>query len=356
MTDPKAVPDDAEFKVTQVTDENLLDVYLAAANTGNGEAEFTKENSLLYDIAFLVDKLDEEGNKTGEKYEYQPEKGKVKIDIKFKKSQVTDQLDVSKEEEVIVMHLPLKEEVKESVDKTLDATEIKPEDVIVEVVDAQVTVNENAADEIKMDLESLSMVIIGPDGTEGNIVSGTDFSTTDMLGDARYFGVTTRKFNSDNHMDSNLATYEYYGTNDFTPGTYNNQQLGGEVLIGKVINGGKIKITSGTPQKITLGSNITTDQYEITNPRDQVIVRDSDTNIKARIENMINGVDNNMQDIITSNSSNINKITSSDNGEETIDIKSLGPGTYYFEVEEGPYYDWTTGQWTTKNVLHEKKL
>ena len=73
----EAVPDEAEFcvtPVTAVTDGYNYDAYMQALNdhsqtiaAANGmqvseEDAYTDENTMLYDISFIVDKTDEEGN------------------------------------------------------------------------------------------------------------------------------------------------------------------------------------------------------------------------------------------------------------------------------------------------------
>ena len=140
-----AIPDDAEFKVTEVTkttkDYNY-DAYMDALNEGVSEnkvsengAVYNEKNTLLYDIAFMVDKRDENGNVIeGEKIEYQPEEGSVNIKIEFLDKQLSKISEDSSSDEVEIKHLPLEDEVKKKVDTTAEAKNIEASDIKVESV------------------------------------------------------------------------------------------------------------------------------------------------------------------------------------------------------------------------------
>ena len=136
LSDPSAVPDEAELVVTPVTkdtDGYNYDAYMAALNKGSEESSYTDDNTLLYDIAFIVD---EDGKKT----EVQPAEGKVSIKAEFLKKQLTESIGAEKADEVKLVHLPLSDEIAGSVDTTAAATDIKASDIKIENVDADVTV------------------------------------------------------------------------------------------------------------------------------------------------------------------------------------------------------------------------
>ena len=125
---PDAVPDEAELVVTPVTaglEEYNYDAYLEALNKSTEEKEYTPENTLLYDVAFMLDGV-----------EIQPSKGTVAVYFEFLKNQLTSDLGASAETEanVEIKHLPLTDEVKETVDTTSDAVEITASDIVVENV------------------------------------------------------------------------------------------------------------------------------------------------------------------------------------------------------------------------------
>lgn len=132
LADPHAVPDNAEFKVTQITSGEAFNAYLAALNAKAKDGQtYTAENTLLYDVAFLVDKLDESGNPTGQKEEFEPQAGTVKVSMNFKKSQLDENAG---SDDIEINHLPLSDTVQSSVNKTLDATEFNADQVKVEDV------------------------------------------------------------------------------------------------------------------------------------------------------------------------------------------------------------------------------
>ena len=119
-----AVPDDAEFCVTPIVSGSTYDVYMEALNANSGviaensgsqlQQEYTSDNTLLYDIAFMVEKTDEDGNVIeGVMTEYDPAEGSVAITITFKKSQLSDDLGVEDASEIAVVHMPLTQEAKQ---------------------------------------------------------------------------------------------------------------------------------------------------------------------------------------------------------------------------------------------------
>ena len=138
-----AVPDDAELVVTPVTpqaDGYNYDAYMDALNDQAEEGkEYNSDNTLLYDIAFMYEEKDAEGNGTGRMVEYQPEFGAVNISISFKQNQLSDQIvtEGNESEEVEILHLPLSDSVRDSVDTTADATDISKDDIRVESVQSE---------------------------------------------------------------------------------------------------------------------------------------------------------------------------------------------------------------------------
>ncbi|MGN0434707.1 MAG: hypothetical protein ACI4EB_09215, partial [Bilifractor sp.] len=150
---PDAVPDQAEFKVTQITEGQAYDAYLAALNENAGkEKEYTSDNTLLYDVAFLVQKYDENGNAVeGQKVEYEPEVGSVTVKFNFKKRQLTKNISAEKADDVEVNHLPLTDEAKKDDQTTVETTNITSDDVKVEGVSADVNVNGSESAEFKTD-------------------------------------------------------------------------------------------------------------------------------------------------------------------------------------------------------------
>ena len=155
---PEAVPDDARFVVTRVTPETSgynYDAYLDALNhTVEEDDAYTEENTLLYDIAFLVEEKDELGNPTGNIIEFEPERGGADISIQFRSEQL-DSIGAESPEDIEVRHLPLTEEVRDSIDTTAEATGISSDDIIVEDLYAEANIE---GESVTFFADSLSLV------------------------------------------------------------------------------------------------------------------------------------------------------------------------------------------------------
>ncbi len=178
-----AIPDDAQFVVTPITQNSSdynYDAYMEALNQNAGklgasaadkktdEPQYTEENTLLYDIAFLAPALDAEGNAIeGELVEYQPAEGMVNIVINFKRKQLENTLDATSAEKVSVIHMPLVDEVKNSVNTTADATDISADDIKVEVVDSNVAL-EN--EKIDFNLSDFSVTVVTSQAADEDLI------------------------------------------------------------------------------------------------------------------------------------------------------------------------------------------
>ncbi len=173
-----AVPDDAELVVTPVTpqaDGYNYDAYMDALNDQAEEGkEYNSDNTLLYDIAFMYEEKDAEGNGTGRMIEYQPESGSVEITISFKNGQLNEQISAEKADDVEILHLPLVDSVRDSVDTTADATDIDKNDINVETVqDENIDVNGESA---SFSVSGLSLIALSAPrkaASGGDSVTGT---------------------------------------------------------------------------------------------------------------------------------------------------------------------------------------
>ena len=96
---------------------------------------------------------DEEGNGTGEFYEYQPDNNDgVKVEFEFLNNQLVDDLGAEKAEDVEILHLPLVQEVsdaEDTINTTADAGALTAEDIVVENVATQAIDPENGEAAIK---------------------------------------------------------------------------------------------------------------------------------------------------------------------------------------------------------------
>ena len=145
----KELPEGVELRVQEVTDEDQnYDAYMTAlddaAKASASEIEkHSNENTLLYDIAFIGHDED------GEEYEYQPGED-VSVKVSFLGGQLAGELGASDADNVVIKHLPVKDEVKENAAKdgqrtTADMTDLSADDIKVEdVKKAKVTLDTEA--------------------------------------------------------------------------------------------------------------------------------------------------------------------------------------------------------------------
>jgi pilin isopeptide linkage protein len=125
LSNPNVIPDDAEFRVTPITSGTAYNAYLAAMDKADSTKKHDAENTVLFDVAFLV-------NENGKLVEFEPEQGSVQIKITFNNKQL-EKID-AKNEEVKIVHLPLKDSVMNRVDKSVDASNISVNDIQTEVL------------------------------------------------------------------------------------------------------------------------------------------------------------------------------------------------------------------------------
>lgn len=183
-------PEGIELKVNEVTSdtENYnYDAYMEALNENadsiandagqKAATQYTENNTLLYDIAFIY-----EGK------EIQPKEGSVVVTMEFMEQQLTSDLSAQSESDVAVVHLPIKEEVKETAEiaTTEEATDITSGDIKVETLaDATAEVEETEKVEFTSDSFSVFAVV-----SYQKHEAGTDTFET-VLGDAINFGIVT---------------------------------------------------------------------------------------------------------------------------------------------------------------------
>lgn len=100
IADPAAVPDNAELRVEAIEQgDGQYDAYLTALNDSVSENTYNAGNTLLYDVAFVVD----EGGKITKT---EPANGSVKVKFEFKKQQLTQDIEAGCAADVSVSHLP----------------------------------------------------------------------------------------------------------------------------------------------------------------------------------------------------------------------------------------------------------
>ncbi|MBP3205308.1 MAG: fibro-slime domain-containing protein, partial [Lachnospiraceae bacterium] len=157
LTDPEAVPDDAELVVTPITKETEGYNYRAYMDALTGEITAAGEkNTVLYDVAFLADEKDENGEKTGRTVELQPENDKVKVTFRFNSPKLTEEIGAKDAEKIRVVHLPLAEAAKESADTTRDAVDIASADISPESLEAHAAVGSKSG-RVEFETEGFSV-------------------------------------------------------------------------------------------------------------------------------------------------------------------------------------------------------
>ena len=163
LSDPNAIPDDAEFRVTELPSDFANGAYLDAANQNAasidpeaaqaaaeaGTETFTTSNTVLYDIGFFI-------TENGEEKEIDLAEGTVSLDIVFKQDQLTA-MGAESGEDVGLVHLPLSN--KDAYDTAQDATNITASDIDVDVVDSSASAGADTTDTIDVTLDNLSLVM-----------------------------------------------------------------------------------------------------------------------------------------------------------------------------------------------------
>ena len=400
-----AIPADAEFKVTKVTAATAgynYDAYMQALNN-NAEAispeqkttdtneVYNDKNTLLYDVAFLVDedeleKKDEpqisekdenisgsenqedsfteldssesenddfssetanafaEDSKQDEttqsvndviddgesqqkgKVEYQPAAGTVTIKFEFKNKQLTQELDIKDIDQVEIIHLPLVEEVRDSVNTTADATAISAEDVKVEPVNGANVSGDNA----NFELTNLSIVAL----TSSNVVNGklqiapgpnVDFKQ--VLGNAVYYGIVANEIIKDAHMDSNFATKSFTGTGNVTTGKFNN--TGGVYVVAS--SKGEGTLTIDGKENILWCTEKNKNKFKVNG----TVETYSQSTLDKYVNTLINHVSLISAKMAGYDSYDVTSIeinNQSFENSKTIDITGCEAGTYYFDM------------------------
>ena len=118
---PEAIPDDADLKASLITKnskEYNYDAYMKALNDGKDKEAYTEDNTLLYDLAFMKDGK-----------ELEPTEGTVSVTFDFKNDQLSEDLGAKKASDVNVIHLPLKDSVRDKFDSTKAAKSIDEDDI-----------------------------------------------------------------------------------------------------------------------------------------------------------------------------------------------------------------------------------
>jgi len=303
-----AVPDDAYFGVTPLTEEEA-GKYLEALNKAKeeGDVPATSENTLLYDIGFYTDESKTE--------EIEPEEGSVSISIEFKKDQLTEDIGAENEEDIVVTHI------------TEEGSKLT-----VEEVEAKSSVDGGTVD---FTTDTFSTYAI--QNKNLNFKSGTSYSYTDILGQAVNYGFVASTYQSGSHVDSNFATKTLTGSAQITAGKYTGNGNPGNFIIGDYNDKGFWVDASKTfiiyvdkDDKDNFGSNM--------NSRPVIYNTDFTTEqLQSQVASLITGTKSSTLYSETNNNTGwLDKIYGSDQ-KYHLDLTQYPGGTYYFMFGENEF-------------------
>ncbi len=369
---PGAVPAEAEFRVTEVTpdsDAYNYDAYMEALNdsaqtladelhpeTGGQQGmkvtglSYDESNTLLYDVAFIMQSYDEEGNIIeGGEYEYQPDEGSVDIRIEFKKGQLTDSLGISDEQDVTINHLPLSDEVKENNDTTANAMDISTDDISVEPIAADsVTLKDGGMDQADFQMESFSVIAVSGHGQKTlEAVPYESISAESVLGSSIYYGVTANDwYFIEKDSETSMAIGTWHGTGGQN-GSNDSKSMGAQcqyIMVGKVE--GQLCLKG---YKAYLYSPYTADSTEIafegTATSEQrlnhiVYIYKSEQDVKDEVRAMIDAAQSMSDNLASKDSlseSDYESLPAYDSAQKyVIDLTGLPDGTYYINTQKWP--------------------
>ncbi|MEE8836756.1 MAG: FctA domain-containing protein, partial [Eubacteriales bacterium] len=302
LTDPKAVPDSARFVVTPVTQNSTAynyDAYMDALNKdADAEADepvYTDENTLLYDMAFYYDEPQEDGST--KEVEFEPVDGSVQIAAEFKKDQLTKDIAAENDEDVEVTHLPLTDEVKDSVDTTAKATNISTDDVKVENVQSA-NVSVDGTQTAEFSTASFSVFAIHTDPAI-NAVRISDIDLQTALGAGYDYGIIANKYKQYGDTETNVMVGSYSSSAAEVGASNNYSNAGGNNYIGSFDKDTVMPIRfHQAPENIYLGEDawneykagkINFDQAHIKGTNIQIDITTDVKNIIKTIGNNFNG-------------------------------------------------------------------
>ncbi len=213
---PGAIPEEAELQITQITSDTTgynYNAYMSALNdnaetiasdAGQEEATtYDDSNTLMYDIAFMYE---------GE--EIQPAEGAVSISLEFKNNQLTNDLSVYTEEDVTVVHLPIKEEVKEQseISSTSEATNITSGDIEVKTL-TDATTELNGVEKVEFNEDNFSVFVFVSGTSQKNTWNGRKSITlNDFSGISSLFNysVVANELTNTGHLEGNIRVGTLY--------------------------------------------------------------------------------------------------------------------------------------------------
>ena len=262
-----AVPDDAYFDVTPLTEEEAAK-YLEALNADkdveNGDVLATADNTLLYNIGFYTDESKSE--------EIEPEEGSVSISIEFKKEQLSEELGAEAPEDLVVTHI--KEEGS---------------DITTEEVDASALVEEGV---IEFDTDSLSVWAISKITDSGTITTtdtAADFSFATSLGKGYDYGIIANTYTHRGDTETNVMVGSYSSSVKDVGASNNYSNAGGNNYFGDIEGPSNIEFHQA-PANVYLGDAATAKYNNGTVTFSNVDKKNIHKNHNIAVDSVISGI------------------------------------------------------------------
>ena len=330
LTEASAIPDDAELVVTELTadtDGYNYDAYMDALNNNadsiaeesgqESAGSYNSTNTLMYDIAFM-----------SEGTEVQPAEGTLTIKAEFKKNQLSEELAVENTEDVTVVHLPIKEEVKESEEITVtqEATSISSDDIEVKTLaDSVAELADTETVEFSADSFSIYAITVYQPH-----VAGTDTFET-VLGDAVNFGITANTFSLGGDSQTNFAAGHVSSATSQTGNNLTNEAEQ-TFMIGSIASGYTLNYRGGSYPAYFLIPFAYSSQLKNSgnsNTYFKVDTSYSSDEIKTDVSDMISYAKDASEDLASRDAT---LTLTESNQKYYIDIRDREDGTYYINM------------------------
>ena len=363
----KDLPEGVELRVQEVTDEDQnYDAYMTAlddaAKASASEIEkHSNENTLLYDIAFIGHDED------GQEYEYQPGED-VSVKVSFLGGQLAGELGASDADNVVIKHLPVKDEVKENAAKdgqrtTADMTDLRADDIKVEdVKKAKVTLDTEAKiatvdaeedeDEEKEVAESKDEVTFTTDGfstyaiicTKPEAVKAVkvNLNLPAILNkyEAFGYGVIASDYSWTGDTETNVMVDQYRSTAAQIGSSPNYGNAGGVDYIGKLMPGTASPLNFHyAPKKILFGN----DAYDDYNANTSIVTFNKGTgpiiveNKNYDVASIVKKIGSDVGTIVDSVSTEATTLNRELNEIYNIDLTDKTPGVYLINFDANDF-------------------
>ncbi len=325
LENQNAVPDNAELVVKPITSGFEYESYMAALNANASELTesevseesetkaFNRENTLLYDISFMVPNSDEDPTLV----EYEPEEGAVRVSMEFKENQLKEQIKTEDAKDITVVHLPENNGVIE--------TEKLENSAAVE-----------GAEVVTFTTESFSVFAIkGGSSKWLDATPGPSVTAESILGNAWYYGIVANTWEFNGEAETNFAVKTLTGEwgnplNGGQTGVTDKAQ-GSNSATSMLANLNGSTTIKGVSETVTVPSKDVADRLRNGTTGYLNFVYDSKSNIESRVASMISGAGVPSGDSIK----DYNNLPWGDSAQKLeLDFTQSGSGTFYIHADK----------------------